>query len=50
MPQQPPIRPSAYDLVRFIDGGGFGQVWEARDREGQPCALKFLRLAPDLVR
>lgn len=30
-------------LVRQIGQGGYGQVWEARDKYDEPCALKLVR-------
>ncbi|HET8542160.1 MAG TPA: protein kinase [Anaeromyxobacter sp.] len=44
------LRPGAvfgrFELVREIGRGGFGRVWEARDRElGRPVAFKAVRLA-----
>ena len=33
----------AYASVRYLDSGGFGEVWLAQTREGQTVALKVLR-------
>ncbi|MFO0846960.1 MAG: protein kinase [Gemmataceae bacterium] len=32
-----------HTLVRQIGQGGYGQVWEARDKYDEPCALKLVR-------
>lgn len=32
-----------YTSVRYLDSGGFGEVWLAQTREGQTVALKLLR-------
>jgi len=39
-----------YDLIREVGRGGFGVVWEARDREmGRRVAVKVIRSRPDGV-
>src|SRR5262245_45325760 len=31
-------------LMRYLGGGAFGEVWEARSSEGDTVALKFVRV------
>src|SRR2546427_3085295 len=34
-----------YEIIRVIDGGGFGIVYEAKDEDGESIALKTITTA-----
>lgn len=47
---QPDVEPfPGYRLVRFLGRGGWGDVWEARQPDGRPVALKFLHCDSELA-